>query len=551
MSIFSRKIVGIDFHDYSAELVELREKGGEIYLESFNRGLIPQDVVVNGEIKKEKTLQSILTELIKGANPKPVETQNAAIIFPASKVMTHIFTFPVKLSENEIRKAVPYAAETVIPFSINDVYWDFKILEKEEKSDENASQFVFFACIEKIVAEKYAKVLETINLKPFLFGIHAEALKYAMTGYTKEKKTSMLIDVGVLSVNFLITKNNVIKYFFGSNEGGQKLIKKLSENLGIQENKIFESKEKNSWGELEKDPGIKEFIEKNYKQANEIIKAEISKKTIQNVDEIILTGEFLNLPGFYEMVTKYFSDKKITIGDPKLGLKVDNKRFNPVGNGGELSIPYSIYFTDVIGISIKEIIENHNCGINLLPDRLKESVASKKKNYFIGLVAIFMAIVTLALSTFFFFTFQKLNYERTVMEIEKSAIEKTIFGTRYQEIRDGINEFNQEVEELSTIDSKFFSLPKVITDIEELVTDGIKITSMTYSDIDLSFEITGVAKAREDLLELQQNFENAEFIEKVVAPISNYDDKSQLSFSVKIFLNFAKLTPYASNTDTN
>lgn len=550
MNIFTQKIVGIEFNDYAIELVELKAKGKTISLESYNRVCIPTGIIKNGEIAQEEELKTIITELFNTANPTKIETKNTAILFPSSKVLTHIFTFPANLSEKDIRKALPYEAETIIPFSINDVYWDFSIHFKDEKTVKHASQYVLFACITKNIADKYTLVLEGAGLTPYLFGINAEAIKYALEKQTTGKKTGMIIDVGALSVNYLIVENGRTKYFLSSNENGEKMMKELARDLQTTESAIFAQKEKNKLGTTMELPQVKAFIEKNYKQAQSIIYELESEGKIGKVENIYITGEFLNLPNFFNLAKVYFPNQNIEIGNPKLGLAIDDKRFIPEEPKNGTAVPYSTYFVNAIGVALRGINGNLQLGINLLPESIKESFSNRKNTLFIAIGAILMSLIMLFTSTFLFTQYQKLIFERQNLEIKKSAIEKMIYGTRYQEIRDSITQFNNEIEILSKIDGGLFSVPDMMEKIEKLLPSGIETVSVQFNDADLSYSITGLASTREKLLMTRKNLERAEFISEVIAPISNYDEKSQTSFLMKIKLNFPKLAKYDSSTNT-
>lgn len=105
MSIFSRKFVGIDFHDYYAQLVELQLSGDKISLDAYNRVLIPPSVIVNGEIQQEEDLKNILKNLLLQANPNAVSSKDIGIIFPSTKVFHHIFSFPKTLKNEQIKKS--------------------------------------------------------------------------------------------------------------------------------------------------------------------------------------------------------------------------------------------------------------------------------------------------------------------------------------------------------------------------------------------------------------------------------------------------------------
>ncbi len=545
MSLFKKRILGIDIHDYSAELIEIEQRGSSMYLKAYNRVLLPTDVIKNGEIKKADELKEILKKLIVGANPKAIETKNVAMIFPPSKVLTHIFSFPLDLSEKEIRKSIEYEAETIIPFLINDVYWDFMIIDQEDKTKKHASQYAFFACINKKEADTYISVLEEVGLNPVVSGINAETLKYAMWAQIEENETSLIIDIEALSVNYLILENQKIKHFFSSNEGGKKLLGQLSDKLQSPEELLLAKKEEKKFTNIEE---IKDFIERNYKRANGIID-EINEKSGKiKVQNIILTGEFLNLPNFFELAKEHFPNQKILIGDPKLNLKIEQDRFVPMEKRSAEAIPYSSHFTNAIGIAIRGVdgISEMN-EINLLPGRLKESITNKKKVLIVAIAAIMMASIALFLATYQFFQHQDLKYERMRLEIEKSAIEKMIYGVRYQGIRDEILVLNNEINELTVIDKGLFSLPNTLQDVLDLIPKGIELKVLDFKDEGLSISIAGIAKTRNQLLEIQNNFENAEFIEEVFAPISNFDEELQISFLIQIKLNFIKLAKYGSN----
>ena len=97
---------------------------------------------------------------------------------------------------------------------------------------------------------------------------------------------------------------------------------------------------------------------------------------------------------------------------------------------------------------------------------------------------------------------------------------------------------------LEKINTALFSLPYLLQDIYKLMPEDVAITNYSFSDFDLAVVINGIAPTREKLLETQKNLENATFISEVIAPISNYDEKSQISFLIKIVLDFTQLKQY-------
>ena len=183
-----------------------------------------------------------------------------------------------------------------------------------------------------------------------------------------------------------------------------------------------------------------------------------------------------------------------------------------------------------------------------MPDQLRESFDTRKKSWILSVSAILMTMGILAISAFIGFKLQETSYQREHLKSEKSGVEKMIYGTRYQQIKNEIATFNKEVGELRAIDTELFSLPVTLKAIYKLMPEGISLTSFAYSDEEVTFEISGIAIDRAALLAAQNNLEKADFVEKVVAPISNYDAKTTISFKFKIKLNFTKLSQYGSST---
>lgn len=546
MQIFPHKVIGIDLHDDYAELVELRLADGDISLESYNRVAIDPSIIVDGKIKKSDELKIIISELLKGANPKAINEKEVAVVLPANKTLTHVFTFPANLTEDEIRKTIPYEAESVIPFAIEDVYWDIVVLKRDDPKKKHASQLVLFSAVSKETSDEYATLLESITLSPFLFGVSVEALQNALKNQVSPQDATLIIEFGPLSTNYLIIKNNAIQYFYSSNAGGGKLLDDLSEKLKIDKATLIKKKEAN-WQNMLSEPVIETFLSKRYERAMEIIIENEGKEESGPVTEILLTGEFMNLPNFFSLAKATFPNQRVTVGDPKTGLDIDSKKFLPLHHERGEMVPYSTYFTNAIGVALRALRRKKETGINLLPDRLKKNFSSKRSASHVLVATVGMCIFSLITAGFFVFKQQNVSYKRAALEVQKATIERTVYGTRYQEIHEALNIFNQEILALSTINNNLFSIPSLIEMILETLPRDIHLTAIQFSDEALTLNISGIAADRKSLLELQEQLEQNDFVEEVIAPISNYDEKTKISFTFELKLNFTALPPYGSS----
>ncbi len=550
-----KKVVGIDLHDHSAQVVELKQRQTEISLESYNRVMIPSHVIRDGQIRqdREQEFKGMVQDFLKGANPTPIESKNIAIILPAKQTFVHIFKMPGNLGEAEIKKAIPFEAETIIPFPIQDVYWDITILKSApvSKKEPAAAKYVLFAAVPKDIADTYARLFESMGLNPYLFGVNVEALKYVFKEQVDSEQVSLIIDLGTLSTNYLILKNGEIDHFFSSNEGGGDLVEVMAKESGLDQNTVA-----SQWREdkLETDkllPMIKDFLKKNYNVANGIISDSEAKEGVGEIKHIYLTGEFVNLPKVYEVATESFLDKEVMIGDPRKSLSIRSDRFLAMHEEKNEKSPHATYFTSAIGIALRTLLaKGSDEGINLLPDRLKKNFSTKRNAILITIATVMMSLISLTIATGIFVLNQSLVYDRMNLEIKKAGVEQMVYGTRYEEIREAITTFNAEVIALRGIDATLFSVTHTLNDVLTLVPEGINVTFLEFNDAELWVEIVGIADTRETLLSLQNAFEEADFISEVVAPISNFDEKEEISFTMKLTLNFAELTPYATNSNS-
>ncbi|MFA4891133.1 MAG: pilus assembly protein PilM [Candidatus Gracilibacteria bacterium] len=537
MSFIPKKIIGLDFHDYFAQVVEIKASGKKVSLKSFNRVAIPPNVIRDGEILNKEELKKILCSFLESANPQAITGKRVVCSFPSKKVFTHIFEFPADLTEKELKKAIPFEAETVIPFSIQDVYWDIRIIHTDEKVKKHATQKVLFACVPKATADSYVDLLNSMELVPFAFTTPSECAEYGLQKQLLMAPTALVIDVGSLVTTFSLFENGDLRDTFSSLDGGRSLITDLAKKYQMPEASILEQKERNCLDKVLW-PEIENFIRKTLKDGVDFLGKRV-------ISDVFITGEFLNLPNFYEDTKKFFTNQRISFGDPRIGIEIDSNKFLPLDKKDGF-VPYSIYFTQAFGLALKGANPKATDGINLLPDRLRESFVSKKVSFLMGIAAVALTLLTLGSATLMTMKNQEFMYKRLSTEAEKNSLQQMIFGTRYQDIKKAIVQFNDEVSSLTKVQSSLFSIPTLLSDVSDLMPAGIKISSLTFTDSDLSVELSGIANNRNTLLAAQKKLEEASFVEELIAPRSNFDEKSDISFFLKVKLKFNELEKYGA-----
>lgn len=542
MQIISSSVVGIELKDHLAQFVELQPKGTKKRFSSYNRIHLPENLIVNGEIKDEEGLTAALGALFTNANPKIGKLKKAALVLPSRLTFVHTFTFPADFSVKEIRKSLPLQAETIIPFSIEDVYWDFSV----SKISESGDQSVVFAAISKKQADRYARVLQSLGVTPFIFGIEMDALASAVRENLKGNQLKLVIDLNALSSNYLLMQGEEVISFFSSNEGMNSLLKEFTGKERSEDQHYFKH-----WSELLKKKEnlakMKKFVNRRFKQGQKIIEQELEDDS-HLLSSVILTGEFSTLSGSMDLAKSFFTDVAIEAGDPKHSLEVDESQFVKREDDFLEDQLYSVFFTHCIGVAQRALVYKDATTVNLLPSSLRSKVRNQQLSVFISIGLVLMMSLNLGIGAYVTYLHQILNYNRLSLELQKENVERKLFGTRYQEIQEALTLFNDEVSTLSSIDAALFSVPSTLDEVVALLPLGVTVSKIGFEDANLTLDLHGVADTRETLLELQNNFQASNLIEEAVLPISNFDQKNDISFQMNIRLNFTQLPDYGTTS---
>ena len=199
-------------------------------------------------------------------------------------------------------------------------------------------------------------------------------------------KNSLVIDAGSLVTTYSVFENGVLKNSLMSLKGGKSLISNMAKKYQAQESELIDQKEKNSFDKIYL-PEVRNFVRETLTEGQKFLAK-------ANISDVFITGEFLNLPDFFETAKKTFPNQCVSFGDPRIGLDIDYEKFLPLDKKAG-TIPYSIYFTESIGLALKGLGQTINDGMNLLPDKLRDSFASKKTSFAIGFFSVLLTVLTL------------------------------------------------------------------------------------------------------------------------------------------------------------
>lgn len=196
MSLKNR--AGLDIGSSSIKVLELSDGQGKNRIS----GIGLKDI---SSVPKQAVPEAV-KQLVAEAKVAATEFN---IAISGSSVIARFLSMP-KMTDEELRNAVRFEAEKVMPFNINDCIVDLQVLARHDK--ENKLDTVFIAAKKAVVEEKL-KIVEGAGFSVSVVDVESFALSNSFLrnfpGLDKDK-TVAVVNIGAATTNLSVVKNDAV-----------------------------------------------------------------------------------------------------------------------------------------------------------------------------------------------------------------------------------------------------------------------------------------------------------------------------------------------------
>jgi len=354
---------GIDLSDFSVKIIAFEKKAGKISLASFGRQEIIPGIIEEGEIKKEAELIEIIKKAARETQGAPLKNKCCIVSLPEAESFIRVLQLPM-MEKTEVGEAIKWEIETNIPLGLNEIYYDWQIINPPTGEIETIKQQrlnVLVGVLPKKIVNPYLNVLKLAGLKPLAFEIESLAISRALLKNGACEEPTMVIDMGAKKTSLVIFYRQAVYLTASLPISNSSFITALSEKLHIDmaqakqmkfqqglncedpQNQVFQTL-KLSLDELTEK--IKSYID--FFQSHAI--ANLGKQNIK-INQIMLCGggaRFTGLDKFLQQTLQI----NITIGNPWLNIFPSGKPNLPAFDQAE-----SLAYTTAIGLALRGITE--------------------------------------------------------------------------------------------------------------------------------------------------------------------------------------------------
>jgi type IV pilus assembly protein PilM len=220
--------VGLDIGSHSVKVVELLRSGKGIKLSKYAIVELLPDTVVDGEvINRDHLVDSIRDALTKSGIK--TKTVNSAV----SGRSVIVRRIPMeKMTEAQARQAIHWEAEQHIPFRVDEVSIDFKILNEESSPGQME---VLLVAAKKEIINLHRSVVQGAGIKSSSVDLEQFALlrAYENSYRPMADECVTILNVGSDNTNLVIAKGGVPSFNRDIAMGGARFIEAILRTLSV------------------------------------------------------------------------------------------------------------------------------------------------------------------------------------------------------------------------------------------------------------------------------------------------------------------------------
>ena len=353
MSIFNKKFIdptppyfGLDISELSIKVLQMTRHGKYDAVHGFANEKIGSGIVKNGNIENAGGIIKAIDRARKKAG---ITTKNVICSLPESKSFLRVVTIP-QMEKTEVAEAIKWEIEAAIPLSIDQVYYDWQILNQRLTKDKRQMDVIIVAVSKKFIND-FVFVLRKAGLVAYGFEVEPVAEANSLLRDEEKGVTTMIIDIGDKNTSFVITVDNIPVFTSNIPLSSESLTKAIEQTFGITYEEAEKIKIMYGIGSVLKNDHVfqatKSVVENFVTEAQKSIDFYLNDLTYsKKIDRIIMCGGGARTKG----ITPYLSRRlgyNIELGNPWINLNF--KGVPPISR--EASVQYAT----VIGLATKKL----------------------------------------------------------------------------------------------------------------------------------------------------------------------------------------------------
>lgn len=276
------ELIGVDIGTTSIKVCTVKRAKNGFKLSKFGRKSYDDDLLHDGNIIDQQFVAGELRILLSETG---ISCRSAAASLSSYTVITKRITIPF-VPEEDLDQSVMLEVENVIPFPLQDIYYNYYVMNVDEEKGDMMNLLIVAA--KREIVDGYLNAFNLAGLNLLILDVDIFAITNLVEMLYAPKDFSVVTaDVGASVTNIAIVKGQSIEFTREILIGGKYLTADIGRVLKIEHN---EAEAKKLTGDNEIQELFSEFVMNVASEINKTINFYVATKPKETVGKIYLTG---------------------------------------------------------------------------------------------------------------------------------------------------------------------------------------------------------------------------------------------------------------------
>lgn len=349
MSIFQKKqpYIGLHINSHAVKGMQFDASSNKTTIKGFTNVAMPKGMIVNDEFTDVEGLSDLIVKALSKPQHGKFTTNHVVVALPESKSFVRVIPIQ-KMTDAEIANAILFEAESYIPLPMDQVYFDWQVIKRNDDSID-----VLVIAAPKTFVDKYITILEKAHLK--IVGIETESQSVARSLVPpKIDEPILIVDMDAFKTALVMVQGGNLQFTSSIPIAGNSFTERLSKAASISPAEAEKVKREFGFTNTVEYPNLKQQLlpamEDLAAEVRNILKFHYDHHD-DHIGSVLLTGggaKLQHIAESLEPMLEQYAPIKVTVANP----------FEHVPNLRETALgPYeALSYTTAIGLALWEIV---------------------------------------------------------------------------------------------------------------------------------------------------------------------------------------------------
>ena len=377
-----RSVIGLDIGTFAVRAAEVSGGHSKPTLVRFGQVALPPGAVSGGEVVDPQMVGQALRRLWDEVG---FSSRNVVIGLANQRVVVRQAELP-EMNEEELRTALRFEADELIPMPIDDAILDFQVLDHFTNQDGDERQKILLVAAHRDTVRAHLAALEVANLHATAIDIVPFALVRALTaGRGETAGCEALVAIGSGVTNIVVHEGGAPRFVRLLMAGGDDLTEAVAHNMDVSSEVAEDLKRRVNAGAVAGDTvavkADKVVVDRLNPLLSEIrgsIDYYSGLPDAVRIERVVVTGGGSEMTGLVERL-EHLVRIDVERGDPAELVRVGNLPLTPEQLRQArpyLAVPLGLALLDPPGTSSRRI--------SLLPEDIAEGREQRRQLVWVG-----------------------------------------------------------------------------------------------------------------------------------------------------------------------